>query len=82
MTEQQTTGASQLPPVQKYHHGQSPAAWAGVIIAGIGFLLATVASMMGPNWTLIYIAGGLVLLSLVVASVLFKLGYGNDYADS
>lgn len=62
---------------KEYHHGRTPAAWAGTIIATIGFLLATVASMIGPNWPLIWVSVGLLVASVVVGGVLRKLGYGQ-----
>lgn len=65
-------------PKRHYHHGRSPAAWAGVTLAGIGFLIAAIASVMGPNWTMIWIAGGLILLSLIVGGAMKAAGYGNN----
>lgn len=64
-------------PVRYYHHSQSPAAWAGVIIATLGFLAATVGSMMGPNWLLVYIGAGLVVLALIVGNILKAVGLGQ-----
>lgn len=60
-----------------YHHGRSPAAWTGVSIAVVGFLLATIAAMTGPNWVLAYVSAGLLLLALIVTGVMKKMGLGN-----
>ncbi|WP_203566379.1 HGxxPAAW family protein [Aestuariimicrobium ganziense] len=65
-------------PVRHYHHGRNPAAWTGVILSGIGFLLGSVAAMTGPNWTLVWISGGLVLAGLVAGGLLKAAGYGNN----
>ncbi|MDO4716094.1 MAG: HGxxPAAW family protein [Propionibacteriaceae bacterium] len=60
-----------------YHHGRSPAAWTGTTIACIGFILATVASVTGPNWTLVWVSCGLLLLALIVTGIMKKMGLGN-----
>ncbi len=62
---------------EKYHHGQTPAAWAGVIVSGIGFLLGTVAFLFGPNWTLVWVSAVIVLLGAVVGGVMSRMGYGQ-----
>ena len=64
-------------PRREYHHGQSPAAWAGVILSGIGFLIGTVAFMMGPNMTLIWIAAAFIALGVIAAGVLRGMGSGQ-----
>lgn len=60
-----------------YHHGESPAAWTGVAFAGIGFLLGTISAFTWPNWTLAIVAGCFMLVGVIAAGVLKKLGYGN-----
>lgn len=60
-----------------YHHGRSPAAWTGVVIAGVAFVLGTIASITGPNWTLVWVSCGLLLASLIVTGVMKKMGLGN-----
>ncbi len=44
--------------VREYHHGRTPAAWAGSIIAAVAFILGAVAFMVGPNWTLLWVSVG------------------------
>lgn len=82
MSDTTTTGSSvagrRSKPVRTYHHGQSPAAWAGVTIAGIGFVIGAIAFVMGPNWTLLWVAIGLIVLSLIVGGILKAAGYGNN----
>lgn len=60
-----------------YHHGRSPAAWTGVVIACVGFVLATIASVTGPNWTLAWVSASVLLLALVVTGIMKKMGLGN-----
>ncbi|MCT1459485.1 hypothetical protein M3G03_08015 [Aestuariimicrobium sp. p3-SID1156] len=63
--------------IRYYHHSQSPAAWVGVIMAGLGFLLAAVGAMLGPMWILIYIGAALVVGSLIVGNILKAMGLGQ-----
>ena len=60
-----------------YHHGRTPAAWAGSILAAVAFTLGAIAFLLGPNWTLVWISAGLLLASLVIAGVLRRAGYGQ-----
>ena len=60
-----------------YHHGRTPAAWAGSIIAGIGFLTGAIAFMMGPIWLLFWISLAVVLLGVIVGGVMSKMGLGQ-----
>lgn len=62
---------------QHYHHGRSPAAWAGSITGAIGFLIAAVGSVLGPNWVLIGVGLGLVLIAGIATMVLKTMGYGQ-----
>nr|WP_300147155.1 HGxxPAAW family protein [Propionicimonas sp.] len=63
---------------REYHHGRTPAAWAGSIIAAVAFTLGAVAFLLGPNWTLIWVAAVLLVLSLVTGGVLRRMGYGQS----
>ncbi len=60
------------------HHGRTPAAWAGVSIALVGFLLGGFAIVDNQNWVLFWIGAALCVIALVVAGVMQKLGYGAD----
>jgi hypothetical protein len=60
------------------HHGRTPAAWAGVTLAMIGFLLGGFALVAGPNWTLFWISVAICVLALIVAKVLQATGHGAD----
>jgi hypothetical protein len=65
-------------PVSDHHdnHGQTPAAWTAVIIIVIGFILGTVAVVIG-NWLLFWIGGvGLVVVGGVTGKVMAMAGMG------
>jgi len=61
-----------------YHHGRTPAAWTGSILAAVAFTLGAIGFLLGPNWTIVWIAAGLLLLAIVLAAVLRRAGYGQD----
>lgn len=63
---------------REYHHGRTPAAWTGSILAGIAFVLAAIAFLIGPNWTLLWVSAVLLVLSLVAGGVLRRMGYGQS----
>lgn len=62
---------------KEYHHGMTPAAWTGSIVAAVGFVLAAIASVIGPNWPMIWVGGALVLLGMIVGYVMRRLGMGQ-----
>ena len=62
---------------QFYHHGRSPAAWVGSILASIGFILAAIGSVTGPMWLLIVIGGAIVLLAGLATMVMKAMGMGQ-----
>lgn len=60
-----------------YHHGRSPAAWAGSITAAVGFVIATVGVFMGLNWAVIIAGGAIVLIAGLLTMVMKAMGYGQ-----
>ena len=66
---------------KEYHHGQTPAAWAGVIISTLGFILAAISFFVGPDitihWTMFWISIAVVLVGPIVGGVMVKMGYGQ-----
>lgn len=60
-----------------YHHGQSPAAWTGTIIAMIGFITLTVGIFLGPMWVVVWVGIGLVVLSAIVTLAMKAMGLGQ-----
>jgi hypothetical protein len=69
---------SERPKVKHVHHGRTPAAWVGVTIAMIGFIVGGIAMVIGPNWTLFWISVAILVVSLIVTGILRKLGLGAD----
>lgn len=59
------------------NHGQTPAAWAAVIIATLGFLIGAVAVLTSAVW-LFWVAVGVIALAGVVGWVLKAMGFGQD----
>lgn len=57
------------------HHGRTPAAWVGVGIAMVGFLLGGIA-VVAQNWLMFTIAAVICVLALVAAKVLQVMGFG------
>jgi hypothetical protein len=70
--------------VKEFHHGRTPAAWTGSMMALIAFVILTVGFLAGsgdfPSINVpISIAGGIVLvLAPIVGGVMNKLGFGQD----
>lgn len=56
-------------------HGNSPAAWTGVTIMLVAFIIGTFAFWFDIAW-LVWASAGLLLLGLLVGAVLAKTGYG------
>lgn len=67
---------SERPRVKHVHHGRTTAAWTGVTIAMIGFIVGGVAMVIGPNWTLFWISVAILAVALIVTAILRKLGLG------
>ncbi|AQP44493.1 HGxxPAAW family protein [Tessaracoccus flavus] len=60
-----------------YHHGRSPAAWAGSIAAAVGFIIVAIAAMLGPNWTLVIIGAAIVLVAGLATLIMKIMGFGQ-----
>lgn len=56
-------------------HGNSPAAWTGVIIMLVAFVIGTVAFWFDLP-AIVFAAAGLVVVGAITGLVLAKLGYG------
>ena len=59
-----------------YHHGRSPAAWVGSIVAAVGFVIAAVGAF-GPNWVIIGIGAALLLIAGLGTMVMKAMGLGQ-----
>ncbi|MDN5977013.1 HGxxPAAW family protein [Acidipropionibacterium jensenii] len=62
-----------------YDDGKSPAAWTGTVIAALGFVVATIGAMAGPNWPACIVGGALVVVAMIAVVVLKALGYGSQH---
>lgn len=60
-----------------YHHGRTPAAWTGSIIAAVGFLGATIGFVANLNWVLIWASVAVILIGAAVGGVMSKMGLGQ-----
>jgi len=60
------------------HHGRTLAAWTGVIIAIVAFLVGGVALVLGPNWVMFWIAAALLVVAAIATRVLQVLGHGAE----
>lgn len=61
----------------RYHHGRSPAAWTGSVATLVAVIIASVALLFGPNFTLLIVAGVVLVVGLIAARALQVLGKGN-----
>ncbi len=78
-TGQRSSGAEGK-PVKHVHHGRTPAAWAGSLIALLAFIVGGIGFVIPPhpNWVVVGIGVVLIVASLVVTLVMRKLGLGAD----
>lgn len=60
-----------------YHHGRSPAAWAGSVGVAIGFVLVAIAAMLGPSWPLVITGAAVILVACIVTMVMKTMGLGQ-----
>ena len=60
-------------------HGNTPAAWTGVAVAMLGFIVGGIALMLDPvNMTLFWVGCAIGVASLVVFAVMAKLGMNSS----
>ncbi|MHA6524927.1 HGxxPAAW family protein [Tessaracoccus sp. G1721] len=60
-----------------YHHGKSPAAWAGSVTAAVGSVITAGGAMLGPNWALVIFGAALLLIAGLGTMVMKAMGYGQ-----
>jgi hypothetical protein len=67
-------------PVKHVHHGRTPAAWAGSLIALLAFIVGGIGFVIPPhpNWIVVIIGAVLLVASMIVTLVMRKLGLGAD----
>lgn len=73
MSQQQTT------PVHHVDHGSTPAAWTLVVIVSLGFVVGTVALIIG-SWPLFWVGVALVPVGAIVGKVMAMMGMGKKKA--
>ena len=62
-----------------HNHGNTPAAWTGVAVAMLGFLVGGAALMLDPvNMTLFWVGCALGVAALVVFGVMAKMGMNSS----
>ncbi len=57
-------------------HGSSPAAWSGVLLCLVGFLVAGIALIPTPPWTVFWIGVAIVAISGLVGKIMAAAGLG------
>ena len=63
------------------HHGNTPAAWTGVTVAMIGFVIGGIGLMMTPvNMTVFWVAAVITVLALPIFAVMNRMGLGDEAA--
>lgn len=61
------------------NHGNTPAAWTGVAVAMLGFVVGGIALMLDPvNLTLFWIGCALGVAALLVFGVMAKMGLNSS----
>jgi hypothetical protein len=60
------------------HHGNTPAAWTGVALAMLGFLIGGIGLMLSPvSMALFWVGAVLALAALPVFAIMAKLGMNS-----
>ncbi len=78
-TQGRSAGAEATGSAAKhYHHGRTPAAWAGATLAFIGILVGGIGMIPTINWIVFSIGAVLFVAGGLAAVVLRKLGLGAD----
>lgn len=61
------------------HHGNTPAAWTGVTIILIGFVVGGIGLVLS-SWIVFWVGVALLPIGLVVGKIMQKLGLGAEPA--
>ena len=62
------------------HHGNTPAAWTGVMIILVGFVVGGI-GMVIDNWTLFWVGVALVPAGAIVGKIMAMMGLGAEPAS-
>lgn len=60
-----------------YHHGRSPAAWAGSALVAVGFIIVAIAAMLGPAWTWVIVGTAVIVLGALATAIMKAMGLGQ-----
>ena len=63
------------------HHGNTPAAWTGVLVILVGFVVGGIGLVIG-NWPVFWVGVVLGVLGPVVGKVMQMMGLGSEPASS
>ena len=69
---------------KEVHHGRTPAAWAGSLLALAGFIVLVVGFLTGPNGfpsiniNISIVGAAMVVLAPILGGILNKAGLGQD----
>ncbi len=58
------------------HHGRTPAAWAGTMIALVAVVVIGFGMVPNLNWPVFWVGIALLVVALIVTKVLQTMGYG------
>lgn len=64
------------------HHGNTPAAWTGVTIMLIGWVVGGIGLVTGPSWVLFWIGIALQPIGIIVGKVMAVMGMGAETTSS
>jgi hypothetical protein len=62
------------------HHGNTPAAWTGVMIILVGFVVGGI-GMVVENWTMFWVGVALLPIGAIVGKVMAMMGLGAEPAS-
>ena len=62
------------------HHGNTPAAWTGVMIILVGFVVGGIGLVI-DNWTMFWVGVALLPIGAIVGKVMQMMGLGAEPAS-
>jgi hypothetical protein len=62
------------------HHGNTPAAWTGVMIILVGFIVGGI-GMVIDNWTMFWVGVALLPIGAIVGKIMQVMGLGAEPAS-
>jgi len=63
------------------HHGNTPAAWTGVLVILVGFVVGGIGLMIG-SWPVFWVGVAIAVVGPVVGKVMQKMGLGGEPVES